>query len=145
MKAQEVKVAVLSALSICGSGLAYLLGGWDTAVQSLIIIMAIDYVTGVMIAAFWNSSNKTETGGLDSKAGFKGLAKKVTILLAVLLGVTLDRAIGTDAFARTAIILFFTANEGLSVVENLAIMGVPFPEKVKRTLEQLNTKEKAEY
>lgn len=141
MTLNGMKNTVLAVTSVCGSVFVYLLGGWDTAVQSLIIIMAIDYMTGVMIAAFWNSSNKTETGGLDSKAGFRGLAKKVTILLAVLLGATLDRTIGTDAFARTAIILFFTANEGLSVVENLAIMGVPFPPKVKAALEQLKSKD----
>lgn len=142
MTMNATKNAILAGLSLCGSGVAYLLGGWDTPVQMLIIIMAVDYVTGLLIAAAWHKSNKSESGALDSKAGFKGLAKKVTILLAVLVGVSLDRALGSDqAFARTSIILFFTANESLSVVENLAIMGVPFPPKVVAALEQLKDKE----
>ena len=135
-----IKDSVLVALSVAGSFLARALGGWDTALQTLIILMAVDYITGILIAAVWQRSNKSKTGALESRAGFKGLIRKGLILLVVLIGVQLDAIIGLQAFCRTAIVLFFCGNEGLSIVENLGIMGLPLPDFIKSKFEQLRDK-----
>ena len=136
-KTLMIKDSVLVVLSVAGSFLAKALGGWDTALQTLIILMAIDYITGLLIAAVWQRSSKSQTGALESKAGFKGLVRKGLILLVVLIGVQLDAILGLQAFCRTAIILFFCGNEGLSIVENLGVMGLPLPDFVRTKFEQL--------
>ena len=89
-----VKNGVLAALAALGSWIANALGGWDTAMILLVALMAADYITGVLVAAVWHRSNKSDSGGLDSKAGFKGLLKKGVILLLVWIGVLLDKALG---------------------------------------------------
>ena len=139
-KTLMIKDSVLVAFSVAGSFIARALGGWDTALQTLIILMAIDYITGLLIAAVWQKSSKSQTGALESKAGFKGLVRKGLILLVVLIGVQLDAILGLQAFCRTAIILFFCGNEGLSIVENLGVMGLPLPDFVKTKFEQLKDK-----
>ena len=136
MDAVHIKNGVLAALAAVGTFVAHALGGWDAAMQVLVALMAADYITGVLVAAVWKRSNKSESGTLDSKAGFKGLLKKGMILLLVWLGVLLDNALGA-AYVRTAVVLFFIGNEGLSLLENLGLMGVPFPEFLKKALEAL--------
>lgn len=131
-----MKEFVLVALSALGSGVAAMLGGWDGALQVLVGFMAADYITGLVVAGVFGKSSKSETGALDSRAGFHGLARKGGILLLVYLGVLLDRATG-ETVIRTAICLFFIANEGLSILENLGLMGVPYPSFLKNTLEAL--------
>ena len=93
----------------------------------------------VLVAALWQRSDKSRTGALDSKAGFRGLCKKGVILLLVWLGVLLDEALGVS-YVRTAVILFFLGNEGLSLLENIGLMGVPFPAFLKKALEALRDK-----
>lgn len=139
MDAIHIKNGVLAALAAVGTFVAHALGGWDAAMQILVALMAADYLTGVLVAAVWKRSNKSETGALDSKAGFKGLLKKGMILLLVWLGVLLDNALGA-AYIRTAVVLFFVGNEGLSLLENLGLMGVPFPAFLKKALEALRDK-----
>lgn len=139
MDAVHIKNGVLAALAAVGTFVAHALGGWDAAMQILVALMAADYITGVLVAAVWKKSNKSETGALDSKAGFKGLLKKGMILLLVWLGVLLDNAMGA-AYIRTAVVLFFVGNEGLSLLENLGLMGVPFPAFLKKALEALRDK-----
>lgn len=136
MDAVHIKNSVLAVLAAVGAFVAHALGGWDAAMQVLVALMAADYLTGILVAAVWQRSNKSATGALDSKAGFKGLLKKGMILLLVWLGVLLDNALGA-AYIRTAIIIFFIGNEGLSLLENLGLMGVPFPAFLKRALEAL--------
>ena len=136
-----IKDSVLAAIALIGSVVAKALGGWDNALQTLIIFMAIDYITGVLIAAVWKRSNKSESGALESRAGFKGLIRKGTILLVVWVSVQLDLVLSMDGFSRTAVVLFFCGNEGLSIVENLGIMGVPLPDFIKDKLEQLRGKD----
>lgn len=133
MDAVHIKNSVLAVLAAVGTFVAHALGGWDAAMQVLVALMAADYLTGILVAAVWQRSNKSATGALDSKAGFKGLLKKGMILLLVWLGVLLDNALGA-AYIRTAIIIFFIGNEGLSLLENLGLMGVPFPAFLKRAL-----------
>lgn len=139
MDANAIKNGVLAGLSVIGSFAANALGGWDASLQVLIALMAADYITGVLVAAVWHKSSKSKSGALDSKACFKGLVKKGVILLLVWIGVLLDQAIGSS-YVRTAVILFFIGNEGLSLLENLGLMGVPYPAFLQRMLEALHDK-----
>ena len=123
-----------------GGAVAGLLGEWDVALTVLAVMMAVDYISGVIVAACGRSP-KTETGGLNSKIGFIGLAKKGFILLMVLVAAMLDRVIGTDGtMFRTMAVGYYIANEGLSILENAALLGVPFPEKMRKALEILRDK-----
>lgn len=131
-----IKNSVLMAVAAAGSFAANALGGWDAAMQVLVALMVADYLTGVLVAAIWRRSNKSETGALDSKAGFKGICKKCVILLLVWLGALLDGAIGAE-YVRMAVVLFFVGNEGLSLLENVGLMGVPYPAFLQRALESL--------
>ena len=136
MDAVTVKNTILAVIAAIGSAVANALGGWDAAMALLVALMALDYLTGIVVAAIWHRSAKSESGTLDSKASFKGLIKKGMILLLVWLGVLLDSALGV-AYVRTAVVLFFIGNEGLSLLENLGLMGVPYPDFMQRALEAL--------
>jgi len=120
----------------CGA-LAGLMGGWDITLTILAAMMAVDYVSGLAVASCGRSP-KTEAGGLSSKAGFIGLAKKGFMLLIVLLAALLDQVAGNDGMIfRTAVTCYYIANEGLSVIENAALMGVPVPKGLKGALEAM--------
>ena len=136
MDYNAVKNGVLAALAAVGSWIANSLGGWDASMQVLVALMVADYLTGVLVAAVWHKSNKSSSGTLNSVAGFKGILKKCAILLLVWIGVLLDNATGAN-YIRTAVVLFFIGNEGISLLENLGLMGVPFPAFLKRALEAL--------
>jgi toxin secretion/phage lysis holin len=111
------------------TGVLYLLGGWDIALQTLLIVITIDYVSGVCKAIY----NKK----LNSKVGIKGIVKKFAYLLTVALAVELDTIMGGTGAIRTLVIYFFVANDGISILENLGGMGIPLPNKLKEVLEQL--------
>lgn len=134
--AVQIKNMVLAGAAACGSFLVNILGGWDVTLQVLVGFMAADYITGLVVAGVFHKSGKTENGALESRAGFKGLVRKCGILLLVLLAVLLDQATGLS-FIRTAVCFFFIANEGLSILENLGLMGVPYPAFLKNMLEAL--------
>lgn len=123
-----VKVAMLVGGAVGGA-----LGGWDPLLSVLLCMMAADYISGLIVAAM-GKSQKTEHGGLNSKVGWIGLGKKAVMLLAVLIGTKLDGALGMDAMCRDAVCWFYVANEGLSLVENMNLMGIPFPNKIKEIL-----------
>lgn len=114
-------------LAIIMGAITYLLGGWDILIISLLIMMALDYVSGIIKGLY-----KKE---LSSKIGFKGLLKKFVILIIVSLAVLCEK-IGIPAI-REITIVFFAVNEGLSILENAAEMGLPIPEKIKESLLQL--------
>ena len=114
---------------------SYLFGAWNDALEALIVAMLIDYVSGVL-AAYVNPNL-----ALNSQRGFRGICKKIMILLLVCLAHLMDTATG-QAVICTAVIWFFLGNEGLSIVENAAKMGLPVPEKLKAALEQLATEKK---
>lgn len=126
---------ILRAIAALGGMVAGALGGWDAALQVLVVMMAIDYATGLCVAAMGRSA-KTQGGGLDSNVGLHGLLRKGLMLLVVLCGAMLDRVIGAGAICRDACCWFYIANEGLSILENTALAGVPYPEAVKHALEQ---------
>lgn len=132
----EHKNLILGSLAAAGSALAGALGGWDGALALLLAMMAADCVTGWLLAAVWKKSNKSPSGALDSRAGWKGLCRKGVALVVVWVGVMLDNTMGT-AYIRTAVCLFFAGNEGLSLLENLGLMGVPCPKFLRDALEAL--------
>ena len=110
----------------------YLLGGFDIAIQSLLIVMVVDYLTGIASAIY----NKE----LSSKIGFKGILKKFSYLCVVALSVVIDNLTGQSGLIRTLVIYFFVANDGLSIIENMAEMGVKLPQKLIDSLEQIRKK-----
>lgn len=131
-----LKILAGVAGAICG-----LFGEWTTTLTILVVVMAIDYISGVLVAAC-GKSPKTEAGGLSSKVGFIGIAKKGFIMLLVLLATMLDKAIGNETMVfQTSLVFYYIANEGLSVLENAALMGLPFPEKLKKALEALRDRD----
>lgn len=136
MTAKTIYYAALGTVSAAGAVIANALGGWDTGLQTLVALMAVDYVTGVLCALVWKKSPKSEDGAFESNTSFKGLLRKMAVLLCVLVACRVDVYTGTD-MARNAVILFFIANDGLSIVENLGIMGVPIPPAMKNAFEAL--------
>ena len=137
MDANVIKNGILAGLAVFGSFATNALGGWDASLQVLIALMVADYITGVLVAAVWHNSSKSSSGALNSVAGFKGVLKKGMILVLVWLGVLLDHATGAN-YIRTAVVLFFIGNEGISLLENLGLMGVPYPTFLKKALEALH-------
>lgn len=114
-----------------GGWLGYFLGGCDGLLYALIVFVAIDYITGVMCAI----SDKT----LSSEVGFRGICRKVLIFLLVGIGHIVDaQVIGSGGVLRTAVIFFYLSNEGVSLIENAAHLGLPVPDKLKAVLEQLH-------
>lgn len=139
MRGEQVKNTVLGAVSAAAGAVAQALGGWDGALKTLVVFLAADYVTGLLVAGVWKRSGKSSSGALDSRAGFKGLCRKGAALLVVWIGAMLDASMGTQ-YVRTAVCLFFVGNEGLSLLENLGLMGVPLPRFLERALEVLREK-----
>ena len=131
---------VKTAAAVAGA-IAGLFGEWSLMLTILVAVMAIDYISGMIVAAC-GRSRKTEAGGLSSKVGFIGLAKKGFIMLIVLLATLLDRAIGnTTMVFQSACVFYYIANEGLSILENAVLLGVPFPQRVQGALEEMRQKE----
>ena len=139
MNAIQIKNAVFAALAAVGGFIADRLGGWDALLQVLIALMAADYLTGLIVAGIFKKSPHTRSGTLSSAAGYLGLIKKCAALLLIYIGVLLDRAIG-EAFVRSALIIFFIGNEGLSLLENVGLMGVKYPQFLAKMLEALRDK-----
>lgn len=110
----------------------YLMGGFDIALQSLIIVIVIDYLTGIASAIY----NKE----LSSKVGFKGIIKKFCYLLVIALSVVIDNLTGQSGIIRSLVIYFFVANDGISIIENMAEMNVKLPKKLIDSLEQIRKK-----
>lgn len=118
-------------VAIIATFFTYLFGSWDLALQVLIVFMILDYVTGVLYAFISNQ--------LNSEVGFKGLVKKLMILVVLIIGVMLDRILGVNGWPfRTLAAYFYIANEGISLLENVANIGIPIPNKMRQALEQLN-------
>ena len=128
---KEFWYTIQLAFAAVGGWLGYFLGGCDGLLYALIAFVAIDYITGVMCAI----SDKT----LSSEVGFKGICRKVLIFLLVGIGHIVDaQVIGNGGVMRTAVIFFYLSNEGVSLIENAAHLGLPVPDKLKAVLEQLH-------
>lgn len=136
---QLVNVEKTTLLAVVGAVAASLVGGWDGAAMTLCIFMAADYLSGVTLAAVFRKSNKSKSGALESRAGLKGIIRKTGMLLAVIVAVRLDIMSGLGGTLRTGVIIALTANEALSIVENLGLMGVPLPRVLTKLVEQLRS------
>lgn len=120
-----------------GTGITWLFGTWDTALVVLVCFMVLDYFTGVLRA--WTNKE------ISSDVGLKGIARKTVILIVLIVAVLLDRLLNTGTWVfRTLICYFYIANEGISLLENCAGLGLPIPEKLKDALVQLKDGEKKE-
>lgn len=130
---KEIWNGIQLAVAAIGGWLGWVLGGLDGFLYALIAFVVIDYITGVMCAVVDKK--------LNSSVGFKGIFKKILIFAMVAVGHVLDsRIIGSGSALRTAVIFFYIANEGISLLENTARLGLPVPEKLKSVLAQLHGK-----
>lgn len=134
-----MKETICTAIGVAGSAIASLFGGLDVGMKTLIAFMAIDYITGLMVAGVFHKSHKSDGGALESNAGWKGLCKKGYTLLIVLVACRLDLVIGSN-FIRDAAVIAFIANETISIVENAGLMGVFIPEPILSAIDVLKNK-----
>ena len=125
-----------TAAGCVGAALSWAFGGWDAAFGAMLMCIAVDYVSGSIVALVFHRSTKTESGAYNSMYGLKGLCKKGLMLLFVLVAVQIDRILGTS-YVRDAVCIGFSVNEILSIIENLGLAGIPMPEAVIKALEQL--------
>lgn len=139
MRNQQVIAALVG---VIGGIFTTLFGGWSAGMTTLIIFMSIDYIAGLTVAAVFKKSEKSESGALESRAGWRGLAKKAMTLLFVLIAYRLDLLMNTD-YIRDAAVIAFCVNELISIVENAGLMGIPLPNAIIRALDVL--KEKADF
>ena len=134
-----MKNGLCTVIGTVGGFIASLFGGWDTALATLLIFMAVDYGTGLIVAGVFHKSQKTESGALESRAGWKGLCRKGTSLLVVLVAYRLDLVIGSN-FVKDATIIAFIANETISIIENAGLMGAPIPAVIVKAIDVLKQK-----
>ena len=121
------------AIAAAGGWLGYFLGGWDGFLYALLAFVVIDYITGLMCAVLEKK--------LSSEVGFRGIFKKVLIFSLVAIGHIIDKSVIGDGYViRTAVIFFYLSNEGVSILENAAHIGLPVPQKLKDILEQLHNR-----
>ena len=131
----SIRNGILAALAAIGAGLLSLLGGWDGMLRTLVICMAVDFVTGVAVAAL-GRSDKSETGRISSNSALTGLMKKGFELLVILIAAQLESVTGFD-YIRNVVVCFFIGTEGISILENGGLLGVPLPAGMKRWFEVL--------
>ena len=124
-----MKELFCSILAGIGTGLVYLWGGFDVAMQCLLVAIVLDYVSGIIKAFVLKQ--------LSSSIGFKGILKKFGVLVVVALAVLIDRVTGESGAIRTLVIYYFVANERLSIIENMGLAGLPIPKSIKEALKAL--------
>ncbi len=137
MDTAGIKTAILTALGILGGFLSNLFGGWSASLTTLLIVMGMDYLSGLIVAGIFHRSDKTADGTLKSGAGWKGLCRKGMMLLVVLVGARLDLIMGTS-IVRDGVIIAFVANECISIIENAGLMGIPIPAVIAKAISVLN-------
>ena len=136
-----MKNRICTALGILGGAIVSLFGGWNAALGALMICMAIDYATGLIVAGVFHASPKSAGGGLESMAGWKGLARKFVTLLIVLVAHEMDVLLGIQ-YIRDAVVIGFCANEVISILENAGLMGLPIPAVLSDAIDQLRKESK---
>lgn len=134
-----MKGIICTATGAAGSLVAHIFGGWTAGMTTLIIFMAIDYLSGVAVAGIFKNSQKTASGALESRAGWKGLCRKGLTLLIVLVAYRLDLLLGSE-YIRDGVVIAFCANELISIVENAGLMGLPLPNIITKAIDVLNNK-----
>jgi len=136
MSITNIRTEFLTAVGTIGGLIASAFGGWDASMTTLLFFMAIDYITGLIVAGVFHKSTKSESGSLESRAGWKGLCRKGTTLLVVLVAYRLDIAMGTTVI-RDGVVIAFIANEAISIIENAGLMGLPIPKIIMNSIEVL--------
>ena len=136
----ETKAAVMTGAGMIGGMISQVFGGWDAALITLLIFMAIDYASGLVVAGVFQASGKSASGSLSSVACWQGLLKKGMTLVIVLVAARLDIVLGT-AFVRDAVVIAYIVNETISIIENAGLMGLPVPDVIMQAIEQLQGKE----
>ena len=131
-----IKIFILSGVACVGAAIASLFGGWNGAMTTLVILMLIDYVTGIIVAGVFHASPKSSGGALSSAVGFKGICRKFVILLIVVVACRVDLLLDTNII-RDATCIGFCANELVSITENAGLMGIPLPRKLVEAIEVL--------
>ena len=131
-----IKIFILSGVACVGAAIASLFGGWTGAMTTLVILMLIDYVTGIIVAGVFHASPKSSGGALSSAVGFKGICRKFVILLIVVVACRVDLLLDTNII-RDATCIGFCANELVSITENAGLMGIPLPRKLVEAIEVL--------
>ena len=132
-----MKEMVSAAAGVTAGMISWLTGGFDTPVLALVICMGVDYLTGLIVAAVFHASPKTSGGGLDSRVGWKGLARKIVTLLIVVVANLADILLEVQ-YIRDAVIVAFCANECISILENAGLMGIRIPKVLQAALEKLS-------
>lgn len=135
----ETKAAILGGAALVGGVFGQVLGGMDAALITLLIFMAIDYISGLIVAGVFQASDKSASGSLSSVACWQGLLKKGMTLIIVLVAARLDIVLGT-AFVRDAVVIAYVVNETISIIENAGLMGLPVPDVIMSAIEQLQGK-----
>jgi len=136
----DYKALALTGLGLVGGWLAELLGGWDAGLQSLLLFMALDYASGLMLAGIFKKSQKSAQGALASRAAWQGFFRKGAALAVVLIAARLDLLLGLS-FIRDATIIAYCGNELISITENIGLIGVPLPKPIKGAISALKEKE----
>ena len=136
MTMNNLKTALCAFVGMIGALITNLFGGWTRDMETLLIFMAVDFITGLIVAGVFKNSEKSLTGALDSRAGWRGLCKKCVTLLFVLIAHRLDLVLGAD-YIRTATVIGFILNELISITENAGLMGIPLPKIITRAIEVL--------
>lgn len=135
----NVKDGITAAAGVFGSWIASLFGGWDSALITLLLFMAADYCMGLVVAGVFHKSGKSETGALESRAGWKGICRKGVTLLIVLIACRLDLVMGSN-YIRDAVVIAFILNETISIIENAGLMGIPIPAVITKAVDVLRSR-----
>jgi toxin secretion/phage lysis holin len=135
-----MKTTITMTIGAIGSIITSWFGGWDAALTTLVIFMALDYITGLIVAGVFHKSNKSETGALESKAGWKGICRKGVSLFIVLIACRLDLLMGSS-YVRDAVVIGFIANETISIIENAGLMGVAIPPVITKAIDVLKKRD----
>ena len=135
----ETKAAVMTGAGVIGGMISQAFGGWDAALITLLLFMAVDYLSGLIVAGVFQASDKSASGSLSSVACWQGLLKKGMTLIIVLVAARLDIVLGT-AFVRDAVVIAYVVNETISIIENAGLMGLPVPDVIMSAIEQLQGK-----
>lgn len=124
-------------VGVLGSIVTYLFGGWSTMLETLIIFMIIDYLTGIICAGVFKKSPKSDSGALSSKVGFKGIIKKCMILVMIVVAYRIDVLLSANLLILSAVEIAFISNEAISILENCNAMGLPIPDPLRRAVASL--------
>ena len=137
------KELFISIIGVSASMITQLFGGWTRGIATMIIMMCLDWVTGLMVAGIFKTSDKSQNGGLNSSIGLKGICKKGMMMILVIVAHRFDLVIGTN-YIRDAVIIALIVNESISLLENAGLMGIPIPKILERAIDILKDKSEGE-